>query len=81
MLFIHLLGVNSLYIHLRNIALISLAHLIEPSNQVIPLLSQISQLGIQIQLLLSILHLSVSQMIQLRVKISETEGCLLMILL
>ena len=62
-LLIHFLCVNSLYVHLRDIGLISLTHLIESADQVIPLLSQICELSIKIKLLLSILHFSVSQMI------------------
>ena len=67
-----LLGLNSLMVHPALISLILLTHFIESPDQVIPLLSELSKLLIKLDFVLSVFDLSVSQVVELLIQISET---------
>ena len=66
-------------VHLCDISFILFTHVVEAANQVIPLLGEISQLGIQAHLVLSILDLCVTEVVQLSIQVSQSLTCLLVI--
>ena len=79
MLLVLVLCVNPFSVHLTHIGLILVAEVVHTADQVIPLVGEVLKLFIKSQFVLAILDLCASEMLKLRVKVSNASVCCLVI--
>lgn len=70
-LLVLLLSVDSLDVHAGDVILVFLAHLVHPTDQVIPLIRQIGQLIVESDLVLPVVDLLRTQLLKLMIKITD----------